>query len=103
VLAIPAPWQLPTLNVAAWADAAWAWEQDDGSFYVPVSGDEVDSGGFGSSGGGWQERHLGSAGFGVFLGGGYFPAIRWDFAWRTSDFKTFTDKPRTRFWIGFNF
>ena len=31
------------------------------------------------------------------------PALRWDFAWRTSDFRTFTEKPRTRFWIGFNY
>lgn len=104
VMAIPAPWELPALNVAAWADAAWAWiPSDDLGFYVPASGDGLADDALGAPSGGWQRGQLGSAGFGLYLGGAYFPAIRWDFAWRTADFRTFTPKPRMQFWIGYNF
>jgi hypothetical protein len=77
-LAIPAPWVFPTINGALFADAAWAWDQ-----------------GF--------EEHLGSAGFGVFIGGGYFPAIRWNFAWTTPDFREYSSRPRLQFVLNFNF
>jgi len=77
-LAVPAPWVFPTLNAAAFADLAWAWE-------------------------GGVERRRGSVGTGVYVGGGYFPAIRWDFVWATPDFREYSRRPRTQFTIGFNF
>ncbi len=78
VFGFPGNWVFPTISAAAFADAAWAW--DDGF-----------------------QRERGSLGAGVYVGGGYFPAIRWNFAWTTSDFKTFTKKPRTQFSIAYNF
>jgi hypothetical protein len=78
VLALPAPWVFPTVSATAFADAGWAW--DDG-----------------------VESHLGSLGTGVFVGGGYFPAIRWNFVWPTEDFRTYARRPRTQFVIAFNF
>ena len=82
VLAVPAAWELPTVSGALFAGAAWAWE---------------------GSGGTNLESHLGIVGFGVYLGGGYYPAIRWNFAWSTSDFKRFGPRPRTQFTLGFNY
>ena len=77
--AIPTAWEFPTISAAAFADAAWSWED-----------------GF--------ERHLGSVGTGLYIGGGYFPAFRWNFSWTTSDYyRTFAQRPRTQFLIGFNF
>jgi Tol biopolymer transport system component len=78
VFAIPAPWMFPTVTGAVFADAGWGWEN------------------------GFQER-LGSVGTSVFLGGGYYPVIRWNFVWRTEDWKTFSESPRTQFLIGVNF
>jgi hypothetical protein len=49
------------------------------------------------------QGHLGSVGASWFIGGGYFPAIRWNYAWTTTDFRTFARRPRTQFSIGFNF
>ncbi|NOT35196.1 MAG: BamA/TamA family outer membrane protein [Candidatus Eisenbacteria bacterium] len=92
VLGIPAAWELPTIGAAAWADAGYAHDRLDPFAAGDVSSDDLK-----------KDRTLGSAGFGVYLGGGYFPAIRWDFAWLTRDFKSFSDKPTTRFWIGYNF
>uniref|UniRef100_A0A832HZK3 Bacterial surface antigen (D15) domain-containing protein n=1 Tax=Eiseniibacteriota bacterium TaxID=2212470 RepID=A0A832HZK3_UNCEI len=74
--AIPTPWAFPTVNAAAFGDAAWAW-----------NGREVE--------------RLGSLGVGAFIGGGYFPAIRWNYAWVTRDFATLSLRPRTQFAIGF--
>ena len=76
--AIPSSWEFPTISAAAFADAAWTW--DDG--YM---------------------RRLGSVGTGLYFGGGYFPAFRWNFAWMTTDFRTFSLQPRTQFTIGYNF
>ncbi len=82
VLAVPSPWEFPTISGALFAGAAWAWED-----------------GFGGLG----EQHIGVAGFGLYLGGGYYPAIRWNFVWPTTDFKTFGPGPRTQFTLGFNY
>ena len=76
--AVPTVWEFPAITAAVFADAAWAWEHG-------------------------EEQHLGSAGTGLYVGGGYFPAIRWNFVWTTADFRTFTTKPRTQFMIGWNF
>lgn len=79
VLAIPAPWQLPTLNGAFFVDGAWAWGQ--------ANQDKVADGGFA-----------------LYLGGGVYPALRWNWVWRTNDFKTLTTKvPGTYFGIDFTY
>jgi Tol biopolymer transport system component len=76
--ALPTMWQFPPISAAVFADAGFAWDH-----------------GF--------EQHLGSAGTGVYMGGGYFPVIRWNFVWTTTDFQNFTTHPRTQFMIGYNF
>ncbi len=52
------------------------------------------------------ERELedwkGSLGFGLYLGGGYFPAVRFNVAWRT-DFESITPKAVREFTIGWNY
>jgi len=78
VLGIPAPWLFPTISGAAFVNAAWAWES-------PYR---------------WE---VGSAGFSFWIGGGYFPAFRWNYAWLTQDFSTFTRRPRTQFSLDFNY
>jgi outer membrane protein assembly factor BamA len=78
VFAVPAPWMFPTISGALFADAGWGWE--DG-----------------------RQEQLGSVGTSVYLGGGYFPVLRWNFAWRTEDWKTFTNDPRMQFFIGVTF
>ncbi len=77
-LAVPAPWVFPTIRGAAFADLAWGWEQD-------------------------LSERLGSLGAGVYLGGGYYPVVRWNFVWPTEDFRSYSRRPRTQFLIGFNF
>ena len=77
--AIPVPWAFPAGNGALFADAAWLWDE------------------------GGVTRRAGSVGTGVFLGGGYYPAVRWNFVWPTTDFSTFPKEPRTQFSIGYNF
>jgi hemolysin activation/secretion protein len=77
-LGVPTTWVFPTVSGALLADVAWAEE------------DEV-------------VAHLGGAGFGVYLGGGYFPAIRWNFVWRTQDFRDFSRHPVTQFSLMFNY
>jgi len=44
----------------------------------------------------------GSLGVGFYLGGGYFPAVRFNLAWRT-DFNTVGSKPVREFTVGWNF
>ena len=77
-LAIPSPWVFPTVNGAVFADAAWTWN------YGPP-------------------QQLGSVGTSLFIGGGYFPALRWDWAWLTPDFQTYSRRAYKRFSVGFNF
>ncbi|MCE9627337.1 MAG: hypothetical protein K8R56_05425 [Candidatus Eisenbacteria bacterium] len=79
VLAVPAPWQLPTLHVALFADAAWA------------SGEE-------------NRDRVADGGFALYLGGGFFPQFRWNWVWRSDDFKHLTSpKPTTFFTLDFGF
>lgn len=77
-VALPSSWEFPTVSGTVFSDAGWAW--DDGR---PVK--------------------AGSVGFGFFVLGGYFPALRWNYVWTTTDFQSLPSKPRTEFWIGFNF
>jgi hypothetical protein len=78
VLAVPSPWSLPPVGGALFVNGAWTWDR-----ILP--------------------QHVGSAGMGFFIGGGYYPVFRWDYAWLTNEFSTFTRRPVSRFWIGFNF
>ena len=94
-LDVPAPWMFPTVSGVAFADMAWARGAGEAATSpVPYSG---------LSGGAAAQGHLGSVGAGFYIGGGYFPALRWTFAWPTPDFHQFARKPRTQFSIGFNF
>ena len=77
-LAIPVPWEFPTVSAALFSDAAWTWEN------------------------GFTQR-LGSVGAGFYVGGGYFPVLRWNLAWLTPNFRDYPKRPRTQFMIGFNF
>jgi hypothetical protein len=47
--------------------------------------------------------HRGSLGVGFFIGGGYYPALRWNYVWQTHDFHAFSVRPRTTFSFGYNF
>ena len=78
VFAIPTQWVFPTISGAVFADAAWGWED------------------------GFVDRR-GVLGTAFYLGGGYYPVIRWNFVWRTDDWETFERNPGTQFVIGINF
>jgi hypothetical protein len=82
VLAVPSPWEFPTVSGAVFGGAAWAWEDA-----------------FGARG----REQLGIVGFALYLGGGYYPAIRWNFVWPTRDFRRFDPGPHTQFSLGFNY
>ncbi len=72
VLSVPAPWQLPTLHGALFVDGAWAWGQ--------------------------ANRHrVADGGVAVYLGGGFFPQLRWNWVWRTDDFRTLTTREPARY------
>ena len=45
----------------------------------------------------------GSTGFSFYIGGGFYPAIRWDYVWLTEDFRNFTRRPRPAFSLAYNF
>jgi Tol biopolymer transport system component len=76
--AIPAPWSFPTVSGSVFADWGWTWLHD-----LRMNG--------------------GSVGAGFYIGGGYYPALRWDYVWPTPDFHQFPNRPRTQFSIGYNF
>jgi len=76
--ALPRAWEFPTISTAVFADWAMGFEDR------------------------FVERK-GSVGAGAFIGGGYYPVVRWNFSWTTPDFHTFAQRPRTQFLIGFNF
>lgn len=79
VLAVPAPWQFPTIHGAVFADGARAWEYG-------------------------RRTEVGVVGWGVFLGGGFMPAIRWNWMWTTTDFQKFRSAaPDHLFSIAYNF
>ena len=96
-IAVPTPWTFPTVSGIAFGTMAWAWD-NAGGVPRPV--------GFNAGGppdGLAGQGHLGSVGGGFYIGGGYFPALRWTYAWATPDFRTYARRPRTQFSIGFNF
>jgi hypothetical protein len=76
--ALPRAWQFPTISTALYADYAMAVDRED-------------------------IARRGAVGAGAFIGGGYYPVIRWNFTWVTPDFQTFSRHPRTSFLIGYNF
>jgi outer membrane protein assembly factor BamA len=76
--AVPTTWVFPTISAAAFADAGWVWEED------------------------WSD-HRGSVGVGWFVGGGYFPALRWNYVWPTTDWRHYSSGPRTQFVLDYNF
>ena len=78
VLAVPTTWRFPTVSAAGFVDGAWAWT--DG-----------------------EQRQLGSAGYGVWILGGFFPALRWNWAYRTRDFRHWDRRPVTQFAVVFNY
>ncbi len=79
VLGFPGPWQLPTIGGAAFADGAWAWDRHG-------------------------QEQLGVLGFGFYLGGGVFPALRWNWLWSSRDLRRFeAEKPRMLFSIAYNY
>ena len=96
--AVPVRWEFPPVNVAAFADAGWAWGGGD----VPFGGVPAYYLSYFDLGPGAQ-GHLGSAGVGFYVGGGPYPVLRWNYAWPTVDFRTFARRPRTQFALGYNF
>jgi Tol biopolymer transport system component len=82
VLALPTAWEFPTVSGVVFAGSALAWERA----FAPTPTGKV-----------------GVVGFGVFIGGGYYPAFRWNFVWPTYDFRNLPSRPRTQFTIGFNY
>jgi hypothetical protein len=63
-IAVPAPWQLPTLSGVVYADGVRAWGNGD-------------------------RQQLGVLGWAVYLGGGFWPAVRWNWSWTSADFERF--------------
>jgi hypothetical protein len=78
VFAAPSAWMLPPIGGVAFTDAAWAWQAYGG-------------------------QQISSVGLGFYIGGGYFPAFRWDWAWLSSDLRHYSSQPRMQFWIGYNY
>jgi hypothetical protein len=70
----------PAVSAAAFADAAWSWDE---GYEGPL--------------------RVGSAGFGTFIGGGYYPALRWNWVWTTADYRHFAPRPRLQFTMTFDF
>jgi hypothetical protein len=79
VLAEPAPWPLPTVHGALFTDGVWAWDQAN-----------LD--------------HVADGGFAIYLGGGVYPELRWNWVWRTDDFRRLTSPmPTTYFTIEYTY
>jgi len=78
VLGVPAAWETPPIGGALLAYMGWARDQQ-------------------------VKTQLGGAGFGVYIGGGFMPALRWNWVWLTDDFHNFTRRPVMQFVFGFNY
>jgi hypothetical protein len=78
ILGMPGNWELPPVNVAAFADGGWSWDRIG-------------------------MQHLGSAGLGIMLGGGVYPSIRWNWCWRTADMRHLDPRPVRQFLIAYDF
>lgn len=92
VLAVPSTWVFPTINGAVFADAAWSWDHfnSTGSVFEQTFAEPADV-------------RAGVVGASFFIGGGYYPALRWNYTWRTNDFRTFTRRRGAQFRIEYNF
>ena len=78
-LAVPSPWELPTISGAIYADGVRAWGFD-------------------------ERRQLGVLGWAVYLGGGFWPAVRWNWSWTTTDFERFDSAVAQHYFsIAYNF
>jgi hypothetical protein len=78
-IAVPSPWQLPTVNAAVYGDGARTWTS------------------FGS-------QELGVLGYAIYVGGGFAPALRWNWSWTSADFVHFDSRvPLHYFSIAYNF
>jgi len=78
-IAVPQPWQLPTVYGSLYADAA----------RVNNTGDISE---------------MGVVGWALYLGGGFWPAIRWNWSWVSTDFARFQSAiPQHYFSISYNF
>jgi hypothetical protein len=78
-IAIPQPWQLPTISGAVYADGVRAWQPGD-------------------------RQQLGVLGWAVYLGGGFWPALRWNWSWTSADLERFDSAvPLHYFSIAYNF
>ena len=64
----PSPWSLPPVGGAMFVNGAWTWDR-----ILP--------------------QQVGSARLAFFIGGGYYPVFRWDYAWLTRDFSTIHPPP----------
>ncbi|HET7226990.1 MAG TPA: hypothetical protein VFK69_14885 [Candidatus Eisenbacteria bacterium] len=97
-VALPNAWEFPPVSGVAFADGGWAWGGStltlDG---IPAYYFDTSQTGPGIAG------HVGSVGVGFFVGGGYYPMLRWNYSWTTSDFHHFAPRPRTTFAFGYNF
>jgi hypothetical protein len=94
-LAFPTMWMFPTVGGAVFADAALTWDRYGrrDPFMRDVFGRPPD-------------YEAGSYGASFYIGGGYVPAFRWDYVWRTYDirhFSNFSHRPLTRFSFAYNF
>jgi hypothetical protein len=91
-LAFPTLWTFPTVSGAVFADAAWTWDRygDGGATLGDVFARTPDF-------------DAAATGASFFIGGGFYPAFRWDYVWLTEDFRTFSRRPRTRFSLAYNF
>ncbi len=78
VLGVPVAWETPTVSGALLGYLGW--------------GDEEGA-----------VTRLGGTGFGLYLGGGYYPALRWNWVWRTRDLRTFERRPVMQFVFAFNY
>ena len=79
VLGVPAPWQLPPVSGVGFADAAWAFDK-------------------------FVDKRIGVVGWGIYVGGGFWPALRWNWMWITEDYEHFRSKsPAHEFFIAYNF
>jgi len=97
-VALPSTWEFPPVSGVAYADAGWAWDGQPLSVEgVPAYYFDTSETGPGIAG------HVGSVGVGFFIGGGFYPALRWNYSWTTSDFHHFSPRHRTTFAFGYNF
>lgn len=91
-LAVPALWTFPTIGGAVFLDGAWTWFTFADH---PLTLGEL----LGNA----ATFQAGSTGVSFYIGGGYYPAFRWDYAWVTESFHRFSPRPRTQFSLAYNF